>query len=64
LIRLAAVVEGSTEENFVTRLLYSHLLPMDVHIHPFLLGGRGGNVTVAKLALDMWDLKASHDAVT
>lgn len=64
MIRLAIVVEGSTEEEFVTRLLYSHLLRMDVHIHPFLLGGRGGNVTVAKLAFDMWNYKASHDAVT
>lgn len=64
MIRLAIVVEGGTEEEFVTRLLYNHLLRMDVHTHPFLLGGLGGNVTVAKLAFDMWNYKTSHDAVT
>lgn len=57
--RLAIVVEGPTEEAFVKEVLFHHLLPFDVVPTPFLIGERGGNVTVDRLALDLassfWD---------
>ena len=53
MIRLAIVVEGPTEEAFVKEVLFHHLLPLGVASTPFLIGQRGGNVTVDRLALDL-----------
>lgn len=64
MIRLGVVVEGTTEEIFVKKVLYPPLLERGVCTFPFLLGRRGGNVTVAGLAHDLWNYKQSHDAVT
>ena len=35
--RILALVEGQTEETFINRLLYHHLLPFGLHITPVLI---------------------------
>ena len=50
MIRLAIVVEGETEEDFVKRVLAAHLRARGVEPHPILPHGRGGNISVARLA--------------
>ena len=64
MIRLAIVVEGQTEEAFVNQVLLNHLLPVDVVPTPFLIGRRGGNVTVNRLAVDMTTSFWNFDYVT
>lgn len=61
MIRLAISVEGRTEEEFVKRVLASHLWERGVYPQPFLLGG---NVTVEKLAGDMANHFWGFDRVT
>lgn len=62
--RLAIVVEGPTEEAFVKEVLFHHLLPLGVASTPFLIGQRGGNVTVDRLALDLANSFWDFDFVT
>ena len=68
MIRLAVVVEGHTEKEFVTRVLGRHLQGSDIAATPILLGvgrrARGGNVTVARVSLDMSRLYWHFDFVT
>ena len=64
MIRLAIVVEGPTEEAFVKEALFHHLLPIGVAPTPFLIGQRGGNVTVERLALDLANSSWDFDFVT
>ncbi len=67
MIRLAIVVEGYTERQFVRRILVSHLLPHGVLTMPMLIGRRehpGGNVTVERLVEDLAQLSYDFDAVT
>ena len=70
MIRLAITVEGETEENFVTEVLSLHLNSKEVYPFPILLGrakrnvGRGGNVTIGRLAADMVSNYHRFDFVT
>jgi choline-sulfatase len=50
MIRLAIVVEGETEEEFVKSVLAPHLRTREVEATPHLIGG---NVTVERLASEM-----------
>lgn len=60
-IRLAIVVEGETEEEFVNTVLVPHLRTFDVEATPHLLGG---NITVERLASELTILYWSYDRVT
>ena len=67
--RLAVSVEGQTEEEFVKLVLAGHLRERRVEPTPILLGrargtSGGGNVSSARLVLDMVNLLWSFDAVT
>ena len=64
MIRLAIVVEGPTEEAFVKEVLFHHLLSSGVATTPFLIGQRGGNVTMDRLALDLATSSRDFDFVT
>ena len=64
MIRLAIVVEGQTEEAFVKDVLFQHLLPLGVAPTPFLIGRRGGDVTVDGLTLDLANSFWGFDFVT
>ena len=67
MIRLAIVVEGYTERQFVRQILVSHLLRHGVLTMPMLIGRRehpGGNVTVERLVEDLAQLSYDFDAVT
>ena len=67
MIRLAIVVEGKTEKEFVDRLLAVHLSGYGVAASARLLGKprhKGGNVTVERIANDVRNLAANSDAVT
>lgn len=67
MIRLAVAAEGQTEEAFVKRVLAPYLMRDAVDATPILIqsgGGRGGDVTVEKLAKNMANLLWSFDAVT
>ena len=59
--RLAIVVEGETEEEFVKSVLAPHLQTRAVEATPHLIGG---NVTVERLASEMANLFWSYDRVT
>ena len=61
MIRLAIVVEGETEEEFVKSVLAPHLRTREVEATPHLVGG---NVTVERLASEMARLFWSYDRVT
>ena len=66
MIRLAVVVEGQTEEDFVNRVLAPHLRTHGVEPTPSLIGkgnGGGGNVTVGRLASEMTRWFWSHSRV-
>ena len=69
MIRLAIVVEGRTEEEFVKQLLAAHLAERGVRASARLVGegkrsSRGGNVTVDRVARNMAQLSYNFDAVT
>ena len=59
--RIALVVEGRTEAEFVNRVLYPHLLVKDVSAVPMALHG---NVSLPRLSERMADLVWSFDRVT
>ena len=61
MIRLAIVVEGPTEEEFVKISLADHLLPMSVHPTPVVLGGY---VTKERVAAAMSNSVWNYDRVT
>lgn len=62
--RLAVVVEGQTEREFVTQVLAEHLWAHGVDPRPVLIGRTGGDVTVPRLASEMTKLTRSFDYVT
>ena len=70
MIRLAVSVEGQREEEFISKVLNSHLMSFGVTAQPILPGrGRntgagGGSVTINNLVLEMAHLIHSFDAVT
>ncbi len=64
MIRLAIVVEGRTEEEFVKRVLIEGLRARDVEVFPILINQHGGSVSVDSLASNMVKLFRSFDAVT
>lgn len=66
MIRLAIVVEGQTEEEFVKGVLADHLRTCGVEPTPSLVGkgNEGGNVTVGRVASEMARLFWSFDRVT
>ena len=59
--RLAIVVEGPTEREFVQHPLADYLLPIGVYLTPISLGG---NVTVPRLASEMAKLLRNFDCVS
>ena len=59
--RLAIVVEGPTEREFVNRPLADYLLPKGVYLSPISLGG---NVTLPRLASEMAKLLRNYDCVS
>lgn len=61
MIRLAIVVEGRTEEEFVKKMLADHMQAKGVVVEPILLNG---NVTVERLAAHMMRLIWNFDNVT
>ena len=61
MIRLAIVVEGRTEEEFVKEMLADHMQARGVRTEPILLNG---NVTVDRLAAHMAKLIWNFDIVT
>ena len=66
MIRLAIVVEGKTEEEFVERVLKRHLYAQGVEPTPILPDGRGGggDIRVDRLARRIARLLWSFDRVT
>lgn len=68
MIRLAIIVEGATEEQFVNDILVDHLRSCRVESTPILIGTsarrRGGNVSVDRLASHFAELHWSFDAVS
>lgn len=64
MIRLAIVVEGETEEDFVKRALAAHLRTRGVEPYPILPHGRGGNISVDRLAPAIAELSRNFDFVT
>lgn len=67
-IRLAIVVEGETEEEFVKKVLAGHLLGHNVIAHPMKprarSGPSGGTIPVERLAAQMTKLLRNFDIVT
>ena len=67
MIRLAIVVEGKTEKEFVDRLLAQHLVSHGVSVGARRIGTpghKGGSVTVERIARDVRNLVNGFDAVT
>lgn len=64
MIRLAIVVEGETEEGFVNRVLAEHLHLKGVDPRPVLPHGRGGDISIDRLAPEIVKLIRSFDFVT
>ena len=64
MIRLAIVVEGETEEDFVKDVLSGHLQDRGVYSYPILPGRRGGDIRVERLAPEMAKLTRNFDYVT
>ena len=62
--RLAILVEGETEEDFVEKILQDHLLPFRVYPTASLIRGRGGNVSIDRLVPAIVEFSWSFDAVT
>ncbi len=50
MIRLAVVVEGETEEEFVKSVIVSHLRQYNIETTPILPGNQGGDISVKRLA--------------
>ena len=61
MIRLAIVVEGQTEEEFVKTMIVSHLQSYDVHSQPIQLLGA---VSEPRLVKEMLKLSRNFDCVT
>lgn len=67
MIRLAIVVEGRTEQQFVRLLLAGHLIHYDVLTEPMLIGESaeaGGDVTIERLTRRMAQMSYHFDAIT
>lgn len=64
MIRLAIAVEGETEEEFVKAVLAPHLRDRGVEPVPVKPRGRGGAISVDRLAPEMARLRGSFDFVT
>ena len=67
MIRLAIVVEGRTERQFVRQVLVGHLARRGVLAAPMLVGAStqaGGDVTVDRLTSRMTQMSYHFDAVT
>ena len=67
MIRLAIVVEGRTEEEFVKQVLSVHLSDHGVSTAPIIVGRpghKGGRVTVDRIAAHVQRLVHDFDAVT
>lgn len=62
--RVAIVVEGDTEEEFVKQVLRPHLSKYDVEAVAIMPKGQGGNISVDRLAPAMAKLSWNFDAVT
>ena len=62
--RVAIVVEGQTERDFVNLVLAPNMWEREVYPFPFIIGRAGGNVSVERLASDMADYYWNHDYVT
>ena len=62
--RIAIVVEGQTELDFVDKVLSPNLWEQEVYPSPRLLGHNGGNVSVDRLATDMASYLVDFDYVT
>ena len=62
--RVAIVVEGQTERDFVNRVLAPNVWEREIYPFPFIIGRAGGNVSVERLASDMADYYWNHDYVT
>ena len=64
MIRLAIVVEGETEEEFVQSVLESHLRDRGVDVRAIRPGHQGGNISVERLVPEMVKLQWNFDFVT
>ena len=64
MIRLAILVEGETEEDFVNDVLAPHLREKGIEPIPILPRARGGNISVDRLAPAMAALVWNFDYVT
>lgn len=64
MIRLAIAVEGETEDDFVSHVLAEHLRTHGVETHGILPHGRGGDISVARLAHAIAELIWKFDYVT
>lgn len=64
MIRLAIVVEGPTEQEFVRNVLAGHLLGRDMAVVPTLVGSNGGDVTIERLSSGMVRLFYPFDFVS
>ena len=51
--RVRIIVEGQTEEAFVTGILADHFLPQGIDLVPILLGKTGGHPTYARVRKDI-----------
>ena len=64
MIQVGIAVEGETEEEFVKKVLRGHFNPSHFYLHPVLPAGRGGNISVPRLASAMRSLLRNFHAVT
>lgn len=64
MVRLAISAEGQTEEKFIITVITPYLLNLNIYSKPILLGGRGGNVSFARIERDLNSLARSFDKVT
>ncbi len=62
--RVAIVVEGDTEEEFVKQVLEPHLEAHGATVAAVKPSGQGGNISVARLAPVIAKLSWNFDAVT
>ena len=62
--RVAIVVEGDTEEEFVKQVLRPHLEAHGVTTEAMKPSGQGGNISVDRLAPVMAKLSWNFDAIT